>query len=187
MASKKCSKCDRLVFSQNSTECHYCLSKNILPGDNRELYVENPVHEKSFCTECGERNYRNEPTCEFCNGIVRMAGGGIFPTPSAVSAVTSASVATLSGEALDPLEKLSQQIERVIEAQNRTTNLILLIAEYFLGVFFWTFIFMWNFTRQLRDNSDAYLYFTWIIYLGGLGFFTHRARQKLYEFNLKSK
>jgi heme/copper-type cytochrome/quinol oxidase subunit 2 len=116
-----------------------------------------------------------------------MAGGGIFPTPSAVSAVTSASVATLSGEALDPLEKLSQQIERVIEAQNRTTNLILLIAEYFLGVFFWTFIFMWNFTRQLRDNSDAYLYFTWIIYLGGLGFFTHRARQKLYEFNLKSK
>ena len=37
MTNKKCSLCDREVFSPNETECSYCLGNIILPGEDRNL------------------------------------------------------------------------------------------------------------------------------------------------------
>lgn len=153
MTTKKCSRCDREVYSPNATECDYCLGKILLPGDARELYseIDSPI-EKSR---------------------------------KKVAKASDSKPADVKD--LDPIERISQQLERSIEAQNRMTNLILIIAEFVLSASLITVVVIWNVTRQLRGNPDAQLYYNWIIYLLGIGFITNRARLKLFEFNLKSK
>lgn len=37
MTRKKCSLCDREVFSPNETECGYCLGRIVLPGEGGKL------------------------------------------------------------------------------------------------------------------------------------------------------
>ena len=84
----------------------------------------------------------------------------------------------------DPIERLSQQLERSIAAQTLTTKLIAIIAEYLIAAGFVTAMAAWRITAILKNNPDSGLFAYWVIYIVLIGILTIRAREQYKELNL---
>lgn len=146
--------------------------------------------ETKTCNFCGEVVARSKGTCPSCKGtqfdinVVRPA-----PKESKIGQLLreemSKKPTDSTSEHVDPFERLSEQIERSIQAQNRTTDLIFIIAQFIFSVAFLTFLLTWSITSALRGNPGAGLYGYWITYLLSFSFVTNRARIKLIERGFK--
>lgn len=120
MTTKKCSRCDREVFSTNDTECDYCLGKIVLAGDDRKLFKKEDIPVKDSQPREDSKGYSKEDF--FVKGS--QSAGKVESSPA---------------------DRLTQQIGQMIEAQNRTTAAVRALVKFIflqmltltLGGLFW--------------------------------------------------
>jgi hypothetical protein len=116
----------------------------------------------SFCTECGEPNYFNEPTCEYCGvSFPNSNGAPISGTPSKPIQRKPFGAPVPSNQApiaTDPMDRLVQLMELSIQAQNRTTRAVRAFVRFlFIQLSATTLaIILWNLAQLSVNESRCF-------------------------------